>query len=35
MVCYGGSLHNVSILIPTEQKNDCLKSLNKGLFGLD
>jgi aspartate kinase len=35
MVSYGGSLHNVSILIPTEQKNDCLKSLNKGLFGLD
>ena len=35
MVSYGGSLHNVSILIPTEQKNECLKSLNKGLFGLD
>jgi aspartate kinase len=35
MVSYGGSLHNVSILIPTELKNDCLKSLNKGLFGLD
>ncbi|MFM1795263.1 MAG: hypothetical protein RL642_1648 [Bacteroidota bacterium] len=35
MVSYGGSLHNVDILIPTEQKNDCLKSLNKGLFGLD
>jgi len=35
MVSYGGSLHNVSILIPTDQKNDCLKSLNKGLFGLD
>lgn len=35
MVSYGGSLHNVSILIPTEEKNECLKSLNKGLFGLD
>lgn len=35
MVSFGGSLHNVSILIPTEQKNECLKSLNKGLFGLD
>jgi aspartate kinase len=35
MVSYGGSLHNVSFLIPTDQKNECLKSLNKGLFGLD
>jgi aspartate kinase len=34
MVSYGGSLHNVSILIPTESKNDTLKALNKGLFGL-
>jgi aspartate kinase len=34
MVSYGGSLHNVSILIPTGSKNDTLKALNKGLFGL-
>jgi aspartate kinase len=35
MVSYGGSLHNVSILVPTTLKNDTLKALNKGLFGLD
>jgi aspartate kinase len=35
MVSYGGSLHNVSILVPTGEKNTCLKALNKGLFGLD
>ena len=35
MVSYGGSLHNVSILVPTGEKNACLKALNKGLFGLD
>jgi aspartate kinase len=35
MVSYGGSAHNVSILIPTENKNATLKLLNKGLFGLD
>jgi aspartate kinase len=34
MVSYGGSLHNVSILVPTSSKNDTLKALNKGLFGL-
>ncbi len=35
MVSYGGSLHNVSILVPTSFKNETLKVLNKGLFGLD
>jgi len=35
MVSYGGSLHNVSILVPTTYKNEILKVLNKGLFGLD
>ncbi|MEY3433067.1 MAG: hypothetical protein RL131_1003 [Bacteroidota bacterium] len=35
MVSYGGSLHNVSILIQTQRKNDALKTLNKGLFNLD
>ncbi|MEN9950129.1 MAG: hypothetical protein RLY85_881 [Bacteroidota bacterium] len=35
MVSFGGSLHNISVLIPTEFRNDTLKALNKGLFGLD
>ncbi|MBM3443874.1 MAG: aspartate kinase [Bacteroidetes bacterium] len=35
MVSFGGSLHNISILVPTEHKNTVLKSLNKGIFGLD
>jgi aspartate kinase len=35
MVSFGGSLHNVSILVPTAFKNETLKVLNKGLFGLD
>lgn len=35
MVSYGGSLHNISILVPTEHKNAALKSLNKGIFDLD
>ena len=35
MVSYGGSAHNVSILIPTESKNDTLRLLNKGIFGLE
>ncbi len=35
MVSYGGSAHNVSILIPTPSKNQTLQLLNKGIFGLD
>jgi aspartate kinase len=35
MVSYGGSRHNVSILIDTKYKAEALKALNKGLFGLD
>lgn len=35
MVSYGGSLHNVSILVPSSHKNETLRALNKGLFGLD
>ncbi len=35
MVSYGGSKHNVSLLIPSEEKLNTLKLLNKGLFGLD
>jgi aspartate kinase len=34
MVSYGGSHHNVSILIPAEHKKATLQLLNKGLFGL-
>jgi aspartate kinase len=35
MISYGGSNHNVSILVPTEVKNDTLRLLNKDIFGLD
>jgi aspartate kinase len=34
MVSYGGSPHNVSILVPGEQKKQVLQQLNKGLFDL-
>ncbi|HQD08488.1 MAG TPA: aspartate kinase, partial [Flavihumibacter sp.] len=33
MVSYGGSKHNVSMLIPSAEKLKTLKLLNKGLFG--
>ncbi len=32
MVSYGGSRHNISILVETNVKNEALKSLNEGLF---
>jgi aspartate kinase len=35
MVSYGGSRHNISLLIPKEHKVQTLKLLNKGLFGLE
>lgn len=35
MVNYGGSHHNISILIPKEYKTKTLQLLNKGLFGLE
>ena len=35
MISYGGSNHNVSILVPTEVKNETLRLLNKDIFGLD
>lgn len=35
MVSYGGSKHNVSILLPAEYKTQTLQLLNKGLFGLE
>jgi aspartate kinase len=34
MVSYGGSAHNISILVTADQKAAVLKALNKGLFGL-
>jgi aspartate kinase len=34
MVSYGGSPHNVSLLIPASYKKEVLQKLNKGLFGL-
>ncbi len=35
MVSYGGSPHNVSLLIPSSYKTQTLQLLNKGLFGMD
>ena len=35
MVSYGGSKHNVSLLVPSADKTKTLQLLNKGLFGLD
>jgi aspartate kinase len=35
MVSYGGSRHNVSLLIPSAHKMETLRLLNKGLFGLE
>jgi aspartate kinase len=35
MVSYGGSHHNISLLIPRSYKEQTLQVLNKGLFNLD
>ncbi len=35
MVSYGGSRHNISLLIPRTYKEQTLQLLNKGLFGLE
>ncbi len=35
MVSYGGSPHNISLLIPAEYKSQILQQLNKGMFGLE
>ncbi|MEI9934080.1 MAG: aspartate kinase [Ferruginibacter sp.] len=35
MVSYGGSHHNISILIPKNYRDQTLQLLNKGLFGLE
>jgi len=34
MVSYGGSRHNVSLLLPSPYKKEALQALNKGIFGL-
>jgi aspartate kinase len=34
MASYGGSIHNISILVPADKKTAVLKQLNTGLFGL-
>ncbi|MDE3254281.1 MAG: aspartate kinase, partial [Bacteroidota bacterium] len=34
MVSYGGSPHNISLLVPSANKTKTLQLLNKGLFGL-
>ncbi|RYG00278.1 MAG: aspartate kinase [Chitinophagaceae bacterium] len=35
MVSYGGSKHNVSLLVPSTHKTQTLQLLNKGMFNLD
>jgi len=35
MVSYGGSPHNISLLVPAEYKTRILQQLNKGMFGLE
>ena len=35
MVSYGGSPHNISLLVPAEYKNQILQQLNKGMFGME
>jgi aspartate kinase len=35
MVSYGGSPHNISLLVPAAFKTQILKQLNKGMFGLE
>jgi len=34
MVSYGGSPHNISLLVPAQYKTQILQQLNKGMFGL-
>jgi aspartate kinase len=35
MVSYGGSPHNISLLVSARNKTKILQQLNKGMFGLD
>lgn len=34
MVSYGGSAHNISLLVPTTDRTKTLQLINSGLFGL-
>ncbi|RYZ00104.1 MAG: aspartate kinase [Chitinophagaceae bacterium] len=34
MVSYGGSLHNISLLVAADKKKEVLQRLNQGVFGL-
>ncbi len=34
MVSYGGSKHNISLLVPGSHKKEMLQKINKGVFGL-
>jgi aspartate kinase len=34
MVSYGGSIHNISVLVAADEKKKVLQQLNSGLFGL-
>jgi aspartate kinase len=34
MVSYGGSAHNISLLVPNEHRTKTLQLLNAGIFGL-
>jgi len=34
IVSYGGSKHNISILIPAPYKKETLQLINSGVFGL-
>ena len=34
MVSYGGSKHNISLLVPAAYKKEMLQLINKGVFGL-
>ncbi|HEX4958853.1 MAG TPA: aspartate kinase, partial [Lacibacter sp.] len=35
MVSYGGSPHNISLLVPSDDRTKTLQALNKGIFGLE
>jgi aspartate kinase len=35
MVSYGGSNHNISLLISTDNKQKALQLINAGVFGLE
>jgi aspartate kinase len=35
MVSFGGSIHNISMLVDSSNKKQVLQQLNSGLFGLN